>query len=181
MEDEDLIDHKKYDYTSNGKKSEARSEGFFESIGLATCPTISWTQFIVIISLIEVVTFIISCCIYGLSNSEAFAPNPRALALLGWKDAKRIKNNYELYRFITPTFLHGNAYHILANIFSQLFLGSGTEYGIGVPWMVFLYFISGIGGMLLSCILKPESFAIGASTSVFGLVGYLVSYVFTNW
>ena len=31
--------------------------------------------------------------------------------------------------------------------------------------------------MLLSCIFKPDSFAIGASTSVFGLVGFLIAYV----
>jgi len=127
------------------------------------------------------VTFIVSCSIYGLSNSEAFAPNPKALALLGWKDAKKIKNEYQLWRFFTPTFLHGHAYHLNANIMSQLFFGSGTEHGIEAGWMIFLYFTSAFGGMLLSCIAKPESFAIGASTSVFGLIGYLISYVFTNW
>lgn len=47
--------------------------------------------------------------------------------------------------------------------------------------MIFLYFTTGIGGMLLSAIYKPESFAIGCSTSVFGLVGYYVSYVITGW
>ena len=35
--------------------------------------------------------------------------------------------------------------------------------------------------MLLSCVFKPESFAVGASTSVFGLVGFYISYIFTNW
>ena len=47
--------------------------------------------------------------------------------------------------------------------------------------MIILYFTTAFGGMLLSCIFKPESFAIGASTSVFGLVGYYISYVFSNW
>ena len=119
--------------------------------------------------------------VYGLSNADAFAPQSKSLALLGWKDAKRIKNNYEYWRFFTPTFLHGSAYHIIANVVSQLFLGHGIEYGIG-PWrMAFLYFIAAFGGMLLSCVVKPESYAVGASTSVFGLVGFLISYVFTNW
>lgn len=47
--------------------------------------------------------------------------------------------------------------------------------------MIFLYFTTGFGGMLLSCIFKPESFAIGASTSVFGLVGFLIAYVCSHW
>lgn len=82
---------------------------------------------------------------------------------------------------ITPLFLHGNAWHLNANITAQLFLGSGTENGILPLRMAFLYFISGFGGMLLSCIMKPEIYAIGASTAVFGLVGYQISYIFTNW
>lgn len=166
---------------TDGEESRAREEGLFESVGLAVCPKISWTQFIVIISIIEFVTFVISCCIYGLSNRDALAPDSKALALLGWKDARKIKNDYQLWRLVAPTFLHGSAYHLNANIASQLFLGSGIEHGIEVWRMIFLYFTCGVGGMLLSCILKPESFGIGASTSVFGLVGYLVSYVFTNW
>ena len=100
---------------------------------------------------------------------------------MGWKDAKKIKNDGQVWRFFTPTFLHGSAYHINANLMSQLFLGNGIEFGIGPWWMIFLYFTTGFGGMLLSCIFKPESFAIGASTSVFGLVGFLISYVFSNW
>jgi membrane associated rhomboid family serine protease len=99
----------------------------------------------------------------------------------GWKDARKIKNQYQIWRLITPTFLHGNAYHIIANVVSQLFLGSGIEYGLGLTKFVVLYFVTGFGGMLLSAIMKPESFAIGASTSVFGLVGFYISYLFTNW
>lgn len=116
-----------------------------------------------------------------MSNAEAFAPDPRATEVMGWKDAKKIKNDGEVWRFFTPTFLHGSAYHINANIASQLFLGNGIEYGIGVWKMIFLYFSTGFGGMLLSCIFKPESFAIGASTSVFGLVGFLIAYVISHW
>jgi len=60
-------------------------------------------------------------------------------------------------------------------------LGNGIEYGLGIYRFIALYFATGIGGMLLSAIMCPQSFAIGASTSVFGLVGYYISYLFTNW
>lgn len=126
-------------------------------------------------------TYIISLCVYGLDDIEAFAPKQKSLALLGWKDARKIKNNYQVWRLLTPTFLHGNAYHIIANLTAQTFLGNGIEAGIGTYRMIFLYFVTGIGGMLLSSIYKPESFAIGCSTSVFGLVGYYVSYIITGW
>ena len=100
-------------------------------------------------------TFALSMMVHGLSNVEAFAPDSRGLAFLGWKDAKLIKNHHQIWRFITPTFLHGSAYHINANIVMQLLLGSGTEHGIGPYRMAFLYFTSAFGGMLLSSIVNP--------------------------
>jgi len=101
---------------SNGTESKARDEWLLSSVAICCCPKISWKQFIVIISIIEAITFIISLSIYGLSNSEAFAPDPRATEVMGWKDAKKIKNDGQVWRFFTPTFLHGSAYHINANI-----------------------------------------------------------------
>jgi membrane associated rhomboid family serine protease len=38
--------------------------------------------------------------------------------------------------------------------------------------MVLLYFTTGIGGNLLSAVMNPWSGGVGASTAVFGLVGF---------
>jgi len=84
---------KKKDLEENGQyyfepnmvdDSSARDENFFESICLLCCPAISWGQFVVIISLVEFGIFIISCCIYGVSNEEFLSPDPHALEILGW-------------------------------------------------------------------------------------------------
>lgn len=80
-----------------------------------------------------------------------------------------------------PIFLHGHLEHLAGNLVGQLFMGSGIEWGIGFGWMAFLYMLSGIGGNVLSSVLNPAAFGVGASTSVFGLVGFYVSYLFTNW
>ena len=47
--------------------------------------------------------------------------------------------------------------------------------------MLFLYLLSGFGGNLLSAVIAPAQYGVGASTSVFGLVGFLISYSFTNF
>lgn len=77
--------------------------------------------------------------------------------------------------------MHGHLEHIVGNVVIQLFLGVGIEYGIGFLKMTFLYLLSGFGGNLLSACIAPEQFGVGASTAVFGLVGFLVSYSFTNF
>ena len=60
-------------------------------------------------------------------------------------------------------------------------MGSGIEHGIGFFRMFFLYFITGLGGITLSMCCRPGAHAVGASTAVFGLVGYWVSYQFTHF
>jgi membrane associated rhomboid family serine protease len=71
--------------------------------------------------------------------------------------------------------------HIAGNVCIQLFLGVGIENGIGFLKMSFLYLLTGFGGNLLSACIAPEQFGVGASTSVFGLVGFLAAYSFTNF
>ena len=60
-------------------------------------------------------------------------------------------------------------------------MGSGIEFGIGAWKMAFLYMLSGFGGNLLSSCLNPGAYGVGASTSVFGLVGFYIAYLSTNW
>ena len=60
-------------------------------------------------------------------------------------------------------------------------MGSGIEHGIGFFKMSLLYMITGIGGNLLSGIEMPNQCGVGASTAVFGLIGFYTAYIFTNW
>lgn len=60
-------------------------------------------------------------------------------------------------------------------------MGAGIENGIGFGYMSFLYIISGFGGNLLSSVIRPADFGVGASTAVFGLVGFYIQYIFTHW
>jgi membrane associated rhomboid family serine protease len=60
-------------------------------------------------------------------------------------------------------------------------MGSGIENGISSKYMAALYILSGFGGNLLSSVLNPSAVGVGASTSVFGLIGYYLQYIFTHW
>ena len=60
-------------------------------------------------------------------------------------------------------------------------MGSGIEYGIGWIRMFILYILTGFGGNLLSSVINPVSYGVGASTAVFGLVGFYIAYIFSNW
>ena len=100
---------------------------------------------------------------------------------MGAADAKSTKNDYQFYRLIMPAFLHANLEHICGNVVFQLYFGSGIEHGIGFWWMAFLYIITEIGGVLLAMTFHPESYGVGASCAGYGLIGFYLSYLFSNW
>lgn len=69
----------------------------------------------------------------------------------------------------------------MGNVAFQLYLGSGIEDGIGFFRMAFLYMVSEIGGVLLAITVHPENYGVGASCAGYGLIGFIFSYIFTNW
>jgi len=44
-----------------------------------------------------------------------------------------------------------------------------------------LYFVSGMGGVMFSCICSRWEISVGASTSIFGLIGGFLALVIVNW
>ena len=127
------------------------------------------------ICFINIIMFSIALWLYPMVNTEFLAPNPHALDKLGWKDARKIKKRNQIWRFITPIFLHASFMHLVLNLISTLVIGSGLENGLGF-WKLFsLYFISGFGAILFSCVFNPLSYSVGASNAIFGLIGYYVS------
>lgn len=92
----------------------ARDEDYCRSIILCCCPRLSWLSFIAIITLVELAVFIITCCINGLHPSALLAPSMEGIAW-GWSDVRKIREEYQIWRFITPTILHGNLEHIAGN------------------------------------------------------------------
>lgn len=89
----------------------------------------------------------------------------------------------QLWRFITPMFLHGDEFHLLFNMLWIFFLGSSIERLHGSIFLVVMVLVTQTAGMMLQVMLPdgpmiPETlrgspFAIGASGAVYGLFGYL--------
>ena len=139
------------------------------------CPTLRCCTFTVLIIIIDVIMYLISLWLYKIVNTEFLAPNPKALDTLGWKDARKIKKRGQVWRFITPVFLHASFTHLCLNLLSTIVIGSGLENGLGSWKLATLYFISSFGGVLFSCTVNPLAYSVGASTAIFGLIGYYVS------
>ena len=82
------------------------------------------------------------------------------------------------WTIITSMFMHGGSFHILANMFSLLFIGGFLERIIGKKRFIWIYIISGLAGSLLYILNfyltgTGDIMAVGASGAIFGLGGML--------
>ncbi|WP_051656819.1 rhomboid family intramembrane serine protease [Butyrivibrio sp. AE3004] len=88
----------------------------------------------------------------------------------------------QYYRLVTSMFLHADAEHLFSNMLILMFVGANVEYDIGHIFYLILYFLSGIGGNILSIaydFFKAEFIpSIGASGAVFGIIGAVIVIVY---
>lgn len=95
--------------------------------------------------------------------------------------AYAVLENREFGRILWAMFLHSDIGHLFNNMVILFFLGAMIEKEVGHVRYGVLYFLSGIGGNLLSLLVKAVtgdlSGSIGASGAVFGLDGALLAMV----
>lgn len=101
------------------------------------------------------------------------------LYMRGKLDAFSVLVQGEYGRILWAMFLHGGMHHLFNNMLLLLLLGSMLEKEAGHVKYAVVYFLSGIGGNLLSLLAKVMnhdlSSSIGASGAIFGLDGMLLA------
>jgi rhomboid protease GluP len=85
----------------------------------------------------------------------------------------------QVWRLITPMFLHGSILHIAFNMYALFTIGPGLEQFYGKKRYLLLYFISGYCGNVFSFIFTTAN-SIGASTAIFGLVAAEIVFIYRN-
>ena len=157
---------------------------------LSCCPTLKWSTVMAIVSIIDIIVFIVVIAIGGTVRGDPaspmnfLTPNSYYLWLLGDKDPYYMKGGPgmfpQVWRFMTPVFLHGSLAHIIYNVLSQLLFGSMIESMAGFKRTLILYFGGAIGGNLLGALVS-DSIAVGASTALLGLLGAGIGWLVLNW
>jgi membrane associated rhomboid family serine protease len=78
------------------------------------------------------------------------------------------------WRVITSGFLHAGFLHLLLNMYVLYVAGSILEPGIGTPRFLAIYFVSLIAGSLGALAVEPNTFTVGASGAIFGLMAAVI-------
>lgn len=100
---------------------------------------------------------------------------------MGNLNAADVLLNREYGRVVWAMFLHSGVPHIFNNMLILFFMGAMIEKEIGHVCYALLYFLSGIGGNLVSLYVRAMNYdmsaSVGASGAVFGLDGVLLAMV----
>jgi rhomboid protease GluP len=105
---------------------------------------------------------------------DIFAPSNQALFVLGATGAIP----WEMGRWwtlLTAIYLHGSLLHILFNVMWIRQLGPAVEEIYGPARLVVIFTVAGVVGFIASNLLG-HPFTIGASGSIFGLLGAMVAF-----
>ena len=102
------------------------------------------------------------------------SPSSKSLIVLGMTGAASMSGG-QWWTLITAIYLHGGLMHIIFNMYALRQLGPMVESIFGTSRFILLFTLSGIFGYFLSNSLSGYP-TIGASGSIFGLLGALIYY-----
>lgn len=120
----------------------------------------------------------ITVVIFLLQTASQYLLGGDLLAYYGMKVNDFILQG-QLWRFITPVFLHGSMLHIGFNMYALYVFGPQLESLYGHWKFLWLYLVSNFGGVVLSFLLTDNA-SLGASTAIFGLLGANAVFVYQN-
>jgi rhomboid protease GluP len=85
----------------------------------------------------------------------------------------------EIWRLVTPAFLHSSVLHIALNMYALYIIGLRLERFYGHGRLFLLYILSAFAGNVLSFVLTSAN-SLGASTAIFGLLAAEGMFIFQN-
>lgn len=127
---------------------------------------------ILIVCLIAV--FACQLAVDGLSS--AIAGGEISILLAGF--VKQLFNQGQYWRILTGASLHGGLMHLAFNCYALYVLGRLIETLSNRAHLAIVFFLSAIGGGILSLIFLPENASVGASGGIVGFLGYMTVYAF---
>ena len=120
----------------------------------------------------------LSIIFFGLQNFTEWLFGYDLLFLYGAKINQFILQG-EIWRFLTPAFLHGSIVHLGFNMYALYSIGPSLERKYGGTSFILLYAISAVFGNVFS-FLCSSYVSLGASTAIFGLIAAQGVYIYKN-
>ena len=154
------------------------------SLSAANCNTVVIYDFLKVrwLSVLLLTTFLLLLIVElslggvtSLRSNPMIGPPVATLIQLGAKSAFLIVESHEIWRLFSACFLHAGLVHFLFNIVSYISLAAFLEYKLGGVLFGTVFIVSGMVGMLLSCVCAGGAITVGASGGLLGLQGACIA------
>lgn len=161
-----------------GASQSAVSFSALKRIGMAAIPAENPVTYALLFAnfLLYAVAWISSLRVADEPPSLFASMDPQVMVLLGAKFGPYVLQG-ELWRLVMSNFLHWSLWHIGMNMLALWQIGPMVEENFGSRRYLFLYLVTGISGFIASTLWNPTGLSAGASASLFGLIGVLISYL----
>ncbi|KAJ6251834.1 rhomboid-like protein [Anaeramoeba flamelloides] len=135
------------------------------------------------ISIVDILYFIfelVYCGFAPVKENYTFGPSGSCLNRIGGNNKQLIIQG-QVYRLVLPIIMHSGFLHIFFNLYVQIRAGFGFEIVWRSKKTAIIYFISGIGGNILSALLSTNTIGVGASGAILGLFGARLMEIVCTW
>ena len=103
------------------------------------------------------------------------SPSMESMWLLGMTGNVRVVELGHWWTLFTAIYLHGGVLHILFNVLWIRQIGAFAEHELGPARFFVLFNLAGAGGFVVSSLFGAP-FTVGASGSIFGLLGAMIAF-----
>lgn len=139
--------------------------------------SLSVARTIIFINLILFTLMVLHGTVAGLQMRAIMNPPTALLVHWGGQLWQPLVLHYDQWwRCITYAFTHGGLIHLAFNMIVLYQVGPRLEFEIGRSAFINLYFITALTGTLAGLLWHPQIPVVGASTSLFGLIGFSIMY-----
>ena len=121
---------------------------------------------------------VISYAITSIMSGNILVMDYNIIALVGQANFLVFKGYY--WQLFTSIFVHINLAHLLGNMLFLLIYGTRGEEFFNKIEFLFIFFLSGLVGNLLSLLGGPDMVSAGASGALFGLFGACIMYAHSS-
>jgi len=112
----------------------------------------------------------------GVGFSSLFSPPTQLLLVWGGQFWTTVIEHGQWWRCLTYAFTHGGIIHLAFNMLVLFQVGPLVESEIGSLRFLVLYTLAALTGSLADYIWHPFVPVVGASSAIFGLIGFAVVY-----
>ena len=136
----------------------------------------SFTRGLIIVNIVLFVAMVLQGVLAGYGMSVLLSPDPYLLLHVGAQYWPLVISENEWWRCITYAYTHGGAIHLAFNMVVLYQIGPLIENEIGPARFFVLYTLAALVATTAGYFWHPLAPVVGASGSLFGLIGFAIAY-----